>query len=61
MLINKQILVSAMILFAGVPNLTACGQTGSLYLPARSTPTKQNTTPVVAPESPVRISPPPTQ
>ena len=41
MLKTKQILVSAFVLAVSVFNLVACGQTGSLYLPTRSTPVKQ--------------------
>ncbi|MFZ3220775.1 MAG: lipoprotein [Rhodoferax sp.] len=40
MLIAKQILVSALVLGAGVLNLAGCGQTGNLYLPPRSAPAK---------------------
>jgi len=49
MLITKQILVSALILGAGVLNLSGCGQTGPLYLPAKNTPAKPSsgTTPVI--------------
>ncbi|MFZ2308647.1 MAG: lipoprotein [Rhodoferax sp.] len=35
MLNAKQILVTALVLATGVVGLTGCGQTGSLYLPAR--------------------------
>ena len=41
MLRTKQILVRTLVLGVGVFNLVACGQTGSLYLPTRSTPVKQ--------------------
>ncbi|MDO8699365.1 MAG: lipoprotein, partial [Rhodoferax sp.] len=47
MLITKQILVSALVLGACVLNLAGCGQTGALYLPARTTPAKQ--TPLAPP------------
>jgi predicted small lipoprotein YifL len=38
MLFSKQILVIASILGASMVNLTGCGQTGALYLPAPHPP-----------------------
>jgi len=44
MLIAKQILVSSLVLGAGLSTLAGCGQTGALYLPTERTPTVPSTT-----------------
>ncbi|MDO8457863.1 MAG: lipoprotein [Burkholderiaceae bacterium] len=44
MLIAKQILVSSLVLGAGLSTLTGCGQTGALYLPTERTQTVPSST-----------------
>jgi len=49
MLNAKQILVSTIVLAASVSNLSACGQTGALYLPEKKAATTvQPSTPTTA-------------
>ncbi|WP_152528811.1 LPS translocon maturation chaperone LptM [Rhodoferax saidenbachensis] len=45
MLISKQILVRAFVLAICVLNLAACGQTGALYLPAKTSPQSSSSAP----------------